>query len=245
MHDHSPHFVVASEQIGGNFDLPAGKCSTDRGRTDGLSDPIWSRNESDRAHDEVVRFANLGEQRDVPRAFVTEVEILAHDHFAGTQVSDERALDERGRRFSGAVFVEAHDVDGIDPRRLQQLELLVEIGQQFRCRLRTHHGCGMTIEGDDDACATELQGPLAHLGDHCTVAKMHPVVGANGDDTAAIVVSWGSALRVTDDLHGASRYRFGKHDARLGRVSTVFVHRNETLVFIRNRPRTITVEERQ
>jgi hypothetical protein len=74
---------------------------------------------------------------------------------------------------------------------------------------------------------------------------MHPVVGANGDDTAAIVVSWGSALRVTDDLHGASRYRFGKHDARLGHVSTVFVHRNETLVFIRNHPRTVTVEERQ
>ena len=100
----------------------------------------------------------------------------------------------------------------------------------------------MTIEGHDDARTTTFDGSLADLGDDGTMTEMHSVVGADGDDAATIVVAWSSALGVTDDLHGALRYRFGKHDARFGDFSTVFVHRDESRCDIQHRPRSVAIE---
>lgn len=103
----------------------------------------------------------------------------------------------------------------------------------------------MTIEGHDHARTAEFNGSLANLGNDGTVTEMHPVVGADGDDAATIVVAWNGALGVTDDLHGASRYRFGKHDAWFGDVSTMFVHRDESRCVIQHRPWSVAIEQRK
>ena len=176
---------------------------------------------------------------------MAEVEVLTDDHLTGSQIADECPLDESSWRLCGALGIEAHDVDRIDAGRLEELELLVQISEQFRSGLGTHDRCRMAIECHDHARTAKFDCSLANLGDDGAVTEMHPVVGADGDDAATIVVAWSGALGVTDNLHGASRYRFGKYDARFGDVSTMFVHRDESRYVIQHRPWSVAIEQRK
>ena len=59
----------------------------------------------------------------------------------------------------------------VDAGVLEQLELLVEIGEQLRRGLGTDHARGMAIEGDDRGRQTAFGGQALDGGDDGAVAR--------------------------------------------------------------------------
>src|SRR2546421_118646 len=66
-------------------------------------------------------------------------------------------------------------------RLLEELELLVEIGEQAGRRLGAHHAGRMAVEGDHRGGEAALPRQPAHVGDHGPMAEVHAVVGADCD----------------------------------------------------------------
>jgi hypothetical protein len=58
---------------------------------------------------------------------MAEVEILPHHHQPGTEGIDQDLRDELLGGFVGPLPVEGDDHGAVDPGRLEQLELLVEV----------------------------------------------------------------------------------------------------------------------
>ena len=88
------------------------------------------------------------------------------------------------------------------PGGREQLELLVEVGEQAGRRLGPHHRGRVAVEGDDGGLhARRLAARGPHLGDHGLVPEVHAVVGADRDDGAG--VGSRAAPDVVQHLHRA------------------------------------------
>ena len=92
--------------------------------------------------------AHAAQQRHVALAAVAEMEVLAHDHGPGVEMARQH-LSRSPRPTPATAPVEAHDQRVVDAGRGQQLELLVEVGQQLRRRLRPHDRGRVAVEGHD------------------------------------------------------------------------------------------------
>ena len=90
----------------------------------------------------------------------------------------------------------------VDAGRGQQLELLVEVGEQAGRRLGAHDHGRVAVEGDDGAAQPPRLGPAAHLGDDGPVTEVDPVVGSDGDGRPELRRR--ARAVGPDDLHGGN-----------------------------------------
>ena len=100
---------------------------------------------------------------------------------------------------SGLVEVDHHHV--VDAGRAEQLQLLVEVGEQAGRRVGPDHLGGMAVEGDHGAAVTTRSGPAHHLGDHRAVSEVEAVVGADGDHRAL----WAGTAALRSDSRRRTR----------------------------------------
>ena len=104
-----------------------------------------------------------------------EVEVGADDHEARAEQTDEHLVHEVLGRLLAAPLVEpqhAHDVE--QPCADEQLELVVERGQQGRRRLGSHDLRRMAVERDADRVEVAGVGELAHELEHLAWPRCTP-----------------------------------------------------------------------
>src|SRR5690606_26722466 len=141
------------------------------------------------------------QQVDVAAAAVPEVEVLADDDDPGVEAVDQHLADEVLGRLAAAGLVEGDDQAVVDPRLGQQLELLVEVGEQPGRRLGSHDRGRVAVEGDDGGGQAPRPGLAAHLVDHRAVADVDAVVGTDRHHRAT--GGSGAGGQVADDVHRA------------------------------------------
>ena len=141
------------------------------------------------------------QQADVARPAVAEVEVLAHHHLPGPQAARQHLADEVLGRLPAAGLVEGDHQAVVDAGVGQQLQLLVEVGEQAGRRLGPHHRRRVAVEGDHRGGQPPLVGPPAHLGDDRPVPQVDAVVGADGDRGARGRA--GAGGQVAEHLHRA------------------------------------------
>ena len=160
------------------------------------------------------------EQAHVALALVAEVEVLPDDDEPGGQAVDEDLADEvlGGSLRPGLVEVDHQRV--VDAGGLQQLELLLEVGEQEGRRLGPDDHGRVPVEGHDGAVAARARRrPPPHLGDDGLVPEVHAVVGTDGDHAPA--GGRGHGPDVVQHLHPpeATSDLAPSHDRRLGRLA--------------------------
>ena len=117
---------------------------------------------------------------DVALAAVAEVEVLAdHHHRAPERVDEDLGDEVLGGLVGPARSKGTTSVRSI-PQPGQQLELLVEVGEQQRRRLGPHHRGRVPVEGDHRTGRAALGGQRAQLAEQRAVPEVHAVVGADG-----------------------------------------------------------------
>ena len=95
---------------------------------------------------------------------MTEMEVLPHHHESSIEPFDQLPGDEFFCRLVGPLLVEVDHHRAIDPGGCQQFELLVEVAQQQRSRLRTNHCGGVPIERHHHGGQSALLGPRPKFG---------------------------------------------------------------------------------
>src|SRR5262249_50321174 len=200
-HLHPPaHFVRAAQQRGGSDHVA---------RLEQLADPCRRVHDATRCRFEAEaddREAELGahalEQRDVAATAAPEVEVGADDDELRAGALDECLAREVLGRFAAAGLVEVQDETAVEQAgRGEQLELLVECGEQLRRRLRANDLRGMPVERDAHCFEVASVGELAQELQDLLVPDVHPVVDADRDRGAAVRPQLTEAL---DDLHHVS-----------------------------------------
>ena len=68
----------------------------------------------------------------------------------------------------------------------QQLDLLLQVGEQQRSRLRPHDHGRVTVERHHRGRQALALGSLPYLGDDATVSEVDAVVGADRDGAALL-----------------------------------------------------------
>ena len=165
----------------------------------GSSMPSTRARSGDREHLEAGLGTELAQEGDVAPALMAEVEVLADDHGAGAETPDQHLRDEVLGRLGGAGLVEVHDRGDVEPGGVQQLQLLVEVGELGRGRFRPHDEGRVLVEGDDRGPGVEVAGQAADLVDDRAVAEVDAVVGADRDDAAG--VRGDARVEVAEHLH--------------------------------------------
>ena len=158
--------------------------------------------------------AEVGSHRaqevDVAAALVAEVEVLPHDDDLGGQAVHQDLPHELLGRLLGSGLVERDDEAPVEAGGGEELELLLEVGEEPGRGLRAHDGRGMPVEGHDRALQAARRRPLPHRGDHGLVAAVHAVVGTDGDHAPG--VGPGPGPDVVKHLH-PTEVRSGSADA--------------------------------
>ena len=133
-----------------------------------------------------------------PRALVAEVEVVPDHHGLGLEAADEDFPDELLGRLLRPVLIEMHDQDVVDAGRGQKLELLIEVGEQFRRRLGPHDRSRVLIESDDGGRQVLLRRrPLDPVDDE-PVTGVDTVVGPDRHRARPI---GGAIPRVVEHFH--------------------------------------------
>jgi hypothetical protein len=107
----------------------------------------------------------------IPGSPMAEPEVLAHGNVGGAQAVDQHVLDELVGPLLGDALVEADHNQLLHAEPADQLDLGLEPGQQFRCRLRPDHAERVGLEGQHRVVA----------GDHLAVTEMDAVELPHGD----------------------------------------------------------------
>ena len=126
------------------------------------------------------------EECDVPPPTMSEVEVRTDDHELGVQAADEDLAHEVLGRFHRARLIEVDDERVADAGAFEQFELLFEVGEQTRGRLRPHDAGRVTVEGDDRRLITALYGEPLHCRNDLAMTPVHTVIRADGDDRALL-----------------------------------------------------------
>ena len=114
----------------------------------------------------------------------------------------------------GPLLVEVDDGRDVHAGGRQQLQLLVEIGEQQRRRLGPHDHGGMAVERDHCGPRAQVGGQPPDVGDDRPVAEVDTVVGADGDDAALRRAL--TALEIGHHLHALHASGAGRSRPALG-----------------------------
>ena len=215
MLDAAAHFVRAPEDHGRAFDVAGGEelARTRRRVRDAAVGRVFRlrrRDEPEAEHLEVQLRAHALQQRDVAVAAVPEVEVGADHHETRAEHTREHRGDEVFGGFLAARFVEReHEafVDGIGA--FEQLQLLIQRGEQLRRRTRPHHLRGMAVEREHGGCEPARVREVVDQPQHRAMPEMHTVERADRDRASDTAVSGrghvrGIAPHDHDDPCGAS-----------------------------------------
>ena len=151
-------------------------------------------------------------QRDVALAIATEVEVLTDDDGRRGQPVDEHPLDELARRLLRLSLVERQHDGGLDAGLGEQLEALLGIGEQLRCRFRSHDRGRVTVEREHRRVRRIVGGDLADVTDHGLMAEVDAVVGADRDHGS--FAGPGGLGQIGDDTHSGDATRLPVPGAR-------------------------------
>src|SRR5262249_59429447 len=121
--------------------------------------------------------AHLLEQPHAAVTAIAEVEVGADDHESGAETPDEHLTHEVLGRLVAARVVEVQDHRAVEEARLaEELDLLLECGEQLRSALGPHHLRRVTVEREAYGFETTRIRELAHEPQHCLVAEMDAVI---------------------------------------------------------------------
>ena len=146
--------------------------------------------------------ADLAQRLDVAPAPLAEMKVGTDHDSPCREAVDDDLVGELFGRHRCARLVKGDDQCEIDPGLGQQLQLVVEIAQQQRCRFRPHHGGRVTVECHDRGCAAALGCQAMHLGDHGSMPPVDAVVLPHGHNAA--VLEHRAPIQVADDLHAGN-----------------------------------------
>src|SRR5262249_33196666 len=117
----------------------------------------------------------------------------------GAETPDEHLTHEVLGRLVAARVVEVQDHRAVEESRLaEELDLLLECGEQLRSALGPHHLRRVTVEREAHGFETTRIRELAHEPQHCLVAEMDAVIRTDRDGATAC--ARGDVLE-SDDLH--------------------------------------------
>ena len=210
MLDGSARFVRPSEDRGGALDVATGEqrahaCRRVRRGVGRHAHAVGGRDEPDSDRLEPELGAHALQQRHVAVATVPEVEVGSDDDEARVQHTCEQLFDELFGRFLAARVVERQHQTFIDRARgLEQLDLLLQRGQQARCRLGSHDLGRMTVEREHGGAEAARPREVVYQAEHRLMAQVHAVERPDRDRTLALT------RRRADDL---GRIAIDPHDA--------------------------------
>ena len=139
----------------------------------------------------------------VAAASVPEGEVVARDHVACRQASDQDLLDEGFGGPARERRIEPQHDQEIDPHGLETTRLETKRRQAEGFRIGLEHPSGMGLEGQHPPLDAGVAGDASGLGDHRLVAAMHPVEIADGNRRVPCVP--GQIVEMTKDPHGAKK----------------------------------------
>ena len=148
------------------------------------------------------------EHRHAAAPVAPEVEVGADDHEARLRAVDEHLTNEVLRRLAAARLVEVQDEARVEvARRVEELELLLGVGEERRRGLRAHDLGGVAIEGDADGIHLPRDREVTDEPQHRAVPEVHAVVHPDGDDTARRRHR-GELGQLVDDPHASTTAGF-------------------------------------
>ena len=146
------------------------------------------------------------------------MEVVADHHRPGVEAADQDLPDEVLGRLLGASLVETDDQHVVHAGLPQELQLLLEVGQEAGRRLRTYDRGGVLVEGHHGGGQVLLGRHPPDPLDHQPVAEVDAVVGA---DRHRARPGGGAVAGVVEDLHSLSRLRsHGQVDSSQARANT-------------------------
>ncbi len=110
---------------------------------------------------------------------------MADDDDLRPQRGDEDVLDEALGAPGGELAREPHDEHGVQPGALQQVEAVVEPGQQPGGPVGVEDLQRVRVEGDGDRPETARAGEVGDPSQDGGVTAVDPVEVADGDDRPA------------------------------------------------------------
>ena len=129
---------------------------------------------------------------------MAEAVVVAHEEGRGVELALEDALHEELGAHGchlGGEMEDCHIVDGL---AAEEVELLLEGGEQSHGGLGPEGGGGMAAEGDDHGLGMALEGRLPDLLQEVLMAEMEAVEASNGLHDGLVE---GSGAYVTDYFH--------------------------------------------
>src|SRR5262249_27103034 len=129
----------------------------------------------DDRHREAEPRAELGQETHRPFAVSAEMEVVADVDLERADARVDHLADEVLGRGAREVEREALDHDDVDPRLLEQLEPLLQRGEELGRVLGVQHLARVRVEGVDDARAAQRGGARAHRVEDRAVAAVDPV----------------------------------------------------------------------
>ena len=126
------------------------------------------------------------QQREIPGAVAAEAEIVAEHQAFHAEAVDKNPLHEGGGRHGAQTLIETDAQQPVHAEGGQRLELLAEVHEPRRRLLRVQVLPRQGLE--DDHHGRQPQGPrlAEHPAQHCLVAPVHTVEGADSGDAAAM-----------------------------------------------------------
>jgi hypothetical protein len=109
VHHYSAHAERTTQQVCSNFNLTARERATNGSGTYGFGNSIWPCNKLHWNNFEVVLLAQLSQQRDIPSALMTKMEIFANDNELCSQCLHKHPAHKLGWVFLSGIGVEPND----------------------------------------------------------------------------------------------------------------------------------------
>ena len=172
---HAPHLVRPAEQRVGQGEVALDQGVADAGRRHSLGvaggppvgvDQVERRRPRSRARRPCSR-----SRATLPDRLWPKWKSSPTTTTRAAEAADQHLAHEVLGRLAAAGLVEGDHEAVVDAGGGQQLELLVEVGEQAGRRLGPHHRRGMAVEGDHRGGQAPLVGPPPHLGDDRAVAR--------------------------------------------------------------------------
>ncbi len=219
----TPDLVEPAQLAGGAGDIAVGQGPTDGGGRHRIGGAVGLGQQLKTLHLEAMQPAQLAKQSHIAGPGLPEMEIGPHHHGPGLQPVDHHPGHELLGRLLGRRLVEGHDHNRVDPARLEQIELLLHVGEQLGGRLRPQHVGRVGIERDQRRAATESGGGSLGGPNDGLVTQVDAVVGP--DRHGMVALAQGAAAEVPMYLHRGSTLPAGPR-ARQARPASTLTGRN-------------------
>ncbi|MCY1206807.1 hypothetical protein D9M72_183870 [compost metagenome] len=189
----------APQQAFGKGEITFGQRLADAG----AADPQAIQLHRGRGFDaEAFRCTGLLQEFEITGAIATEAEIVTDFQMPGPQPLDQDRMDELGSAEFPQAAVERQAKHPVHTLTSQQLELVAQTGQTYRCGIRAEELARLRLEYHHAGGQTKLSRTLAQPLENGLMAAVHAVEIADGGDTAPMLGS--QVVEALNQLHSTS-----------------------------------------